>query len=248
MNAIVFVHAFPMDSRMWGSQVEAVSSLGWAAVAPTLPGFGDRPPGPTSLEDFAVEVLAECDRLGIQRAVFAGLSMGGYVVLRIAAMAPQRLWGLVLADTRATPDSEAARARRDALAARIRAEGVAFLADEILPTLLGETSRRERTEVVAEVRRTILQADPEGVVRALIAMRDRPDSTPILPYLSIPALVVVGSEDTLTPPEEARALAGGLPDARFRLIPGAGHLSNIENPAAFNGALVEFLAEVARRA
>lgn len=247
MNAVVFVHAFPLDGRMWEAQARAAESLGWTALTPDLPGFGGRPWGDADLAGWAREVLAECDRRGIGRAVFAGLSMGGYVVFRVAALAPERVAGLVLADTRAAADAPAGRERRTALAARVRAEGVAFLADEVLPALLGETSRRERPDLVAEVRRRILAADPEGVARALLAMRDRPDSTPLLSGLRVPALVVVGAEDTLTPPDESRRLAASLPDARFCAIPSAGHLSNLENPEAFNAALAEFLGALASR-
>lgn len=247
MNAVVFVHAFPLDRRMWEAQARAAESLGWTAVTPDLPGFGGRPPAGPDLAGWAREVLAECDRRGIGRAVFAGLSMGGYVVFRVAALAPERVAGLVLADTRAAADAPAARERRTALAARVRAEGVAFLAEEVLPSLLGETSRRERPDLVADVRHRILAANPEGVARALLAMRDRPDSTPLLSALRVPALVLAGAEDTLTPPDESRSLAASLPDARFRGIPAAGHLSNLENPEAFNAVLAEFLGELASR-
>lgn len=242
MNAIVFIHAFPLDGRMWEPQVRAARSLGWTPLAPDLPGFGGNPPADSDLGAWARTILAECDNQGIGRAVLAGLSMGGYVVFRVAAMAPQRVRGLVLADTRAAADTPAARERRTLLASRVRAEGVAFLADEILPSLLGETSRRERPALVEDIRRRILAADPEGVARALLAMRDRPDST--LSDLRVPALVLAGAEDTLTPPDEARKMASSLPNARFHVIPGAGHLSCLENPTDFNTVLVDFLAEV----
>lgn len=247
MNAVVFVHAFPLDSRMWEAQARTAASLGWTVLTPDLPGFGGRPPGETDLAAWARDVLAECDRRGIARAVFAGLSMGGYVVFRVAALAAERVAGLVLADTRAAADAPEARDRRTALAARVRAEGVSFLADELLPSLLGETSRLARPDLVADVRRRILTADAEGVARALLAMRDRPDSTPLLPALRVPALVLVGEEDTLTPPDESRSLAASLPNARFQEIRGAGHLSNLENPEAFNAVLAELLGEVASR-
>lgn len=244
MNTVVFIHAFPLDGRMWEAQARAAESAGWTAMTPDLPGFGARAPAQADLEAWARDVLAGCDRRGVGRAVFAGLSMGGYVTFRIAALAPERVAGLVLADTRAAADAPEARERRTALAARVRAEGVAFLANEILPSLLGETSRRRRPDLVAEVRRRILAANPEGVARALLAMRDRPDSTPLLSSLRVPALVLAGAEDSLTPPAESRALAASLPAARFHEIPAAGHLSNLENPDAFNAALVEFLRDV----
>jgi 3-oxoadipate enol-lactonase len=149
--------------------------------------------------------------------------------------------GLVLADTRAGPDDEAARARRTEQAARVRREGVGWIPDAMLGALLGETTRRERPRVVDRVREMILGADPEGVARALEAMRARPDSLPELDGIRVPVLVVVGEEDTLTPPAESHAIAAGVRDGRLVLIPGSGHLSNLEDPASFNRALLDFL-------
>ncbi len=240
-RSIVFVHAFPLDASMWDEQATAARSLGWQVLAPDLPGFGRCPPGEPDLAAFARHVLAECDRAGVERAVFVGLSMGGYVVFRIAALARERIAGLILLDTRASADPEPARLRRTHLAERVRREGVAFLADEILPSLLGETTRRDRADLVGQVKRRILAADPEGVARALLAMRDRPDSTPLLADLDVPALVGVGEEDALTTPEEARALAARLSQAQYAVFPRAGHLSNLEAPAEVNQALTRFL-------
>lgn len=236
---VVLLHAFPLHSGMWEPQWPALG--GRHVMAPDLPGFGAHPPGPRTLEGFAGTVLDAMDREGMERAVVVGLSMGGYVALRLHAMAPGRVAGLVLADTRAGADDAAGREKRTAQAARAREEGVGWMPDALLPLLLGETTRRERPQVVEEVRTMILEADPEGVARALEAMRERPDSLPDLPSIRVPARVLVGLEDTLTPPGESRALAERLANGRLEMLPGAGHLSNLEAPEAFNRALLAFL-------
>lgn len=245
---VLFLHAFPLDARMWEDQKvfvrESLKTPPDRILAPHHPGFGGVPTVAGGLDAFAAGAVNALDRAGVDRAVVVGLSMGGYVAFRLYACWPQRVAALVLADTRAGRDDEAARARRTEQAARVRREGVGWLGEVLLPSLLGETTRRERPEVVEGVRRMVLGANPEGVAAALEAMRDRPDSTPLLPSISVPVLAVAGEEDTLTPPEEARKIAGRVPRGRFLVLPGAGHLSNLERPDAFNAALAEFLSSL----
>lgn len=236
---MVFLHAFPLNAGMWRPQVEALPDR--TVLAPQFPGFGGRAQGEASLDAFARAVLADMDAAGVERAVVVGLSMGGYVAFRLHALAPERVAALVLADTRAGADDDAGRGRRADQAARARAEGVAWLADAMLPALLGATTRAERPEAVAETRRLIAAADAEGVARALEAMAARPDSGPRLAEIAVPVLALAGDEDTLTPVAEARRIAEGVPDGRLVVLPGAGHLSNIETPDAFNEALLSFL-------
>jgi len=236
---VVFLHAFPLSSAMWRPQHGVVG--GRTVLTPDFPGFGDRTVDTPDLERFARAVLDRMDAAGIGRAILVGLSMGGYVALGFQALWPGRVAGMVLADTKAGSDDPAGRVKRTDQAARVRQEGVAWLAEALLPALLGETTRQTRPEVVAEVRRMAEAADPEGVARALEAMRERPDSTPGLGAIQVPVLALVGEEDTLTPVAEARKIAEGVPDGRLVVIPGAGHLSNLESPKAFNEALTSFL-------
>ncbi len=238
---VVLLHAFPLDGTMWAPQLASLGRLG-PALAPNLPGFGGRAPGAADLGSFADTVVRDLDDAGFDRAVVVGCSLGGYVALRLVARHPDRVAALVLVDTRAEADDDPGRTRRTAQAARARAEGVAWLPDTLVPALLGETSRHQRPTVVESVRDRVAGADPEGVARALEAMRDRPDSAPLLPEIDVPTLVVVGAEDTLTPPETARQLAGAIPGARLEVIPEAGHLSSLERPLAFDAVLLEFLA------
>jgi 3-oxoadipate enol-lactonase len=238
-TAVVFLHAFPLNAAMWAAQVDALK--GRRTLAPHLPGFGGQAVAQADLDAFAAAALGEMDASGVDRAVVVGLSMGGYVAFRLHALAPDRVEGLVLADTRAGADDEAGRRKRTDQAARARSEGIGWMPDAMVPALLGETTRRERPEVVDHVRRLIAQAHPEGVARALEAMRQRPDSTPALAGIGVPTLVVVGEEDTLTPPGESRHIADGIPGARLVVLPRAGHLANLEAPAGFNEVLLDFL-------
>jgi pimeloyl-ACP methyl ester carboxylesterase len=238
---LVLLHAFPLNAEMWARQKAALD--GRTVLAPDLPGFGSSPPGEESLDGFAEQVVLAMDAAGIERAVVAGLSMGGYVALRLWDRWPERVAGLVLADTRAGADSPEAAERREEQASRARNEGVAWLAESMLPNVLGPTTLQERPEVVEHVRRMMEGASAEGVARALLAMRGRPDSTDLLRRIDVPVLAIVGEEDTLTPPAEARLIAESVPDGRLEVLPGAGHLSNLENPEAFEAVLGRFLAE-----
>lgn len=236
---VVLLHAFPLNPSMWQSQVAALGKR--RILTPAFPGFGERRIGTPTLESFARAVLDDMDAAGIREAVVAGLSMGGYVAFRLFELAPERFRGLVLADTRAGADDEAGREKRTSQAARARLEGVGWLPGALLPALLGETTRKERPGVVGEVGKMMEAADPEGVARALEAMRERPDSTPLLPKIQVPVLILCGEEDTLTPVEEAGKMAEAIPESRLTVIPRSGHLANLEDPESFNQALLSFL-------
>lgn len=236
---LVLLHAYPLNSKMWASLVRRLPER--KIIAPDFPGFGARPAGALDLDGFADTVLAEVDRAGIDRAVFLGLSMGGYVSFRIWARFSERVAGLILADTRAGPDSEEGARNRTQQAERAQKEGIGWLPDEMLGSLLGESTRTKRLDVVEEVRALMLEATPPGVARALLAMRDRPDSRPLLPTIDVPVLVLVGEEDEVTPIPESRVIADGIPGAELKTIPGAGHLTNLENRQAFERAVMEFI-------
>lgn len=234
MNGVVFLHAFPYNPRMWAPQTALLEGR-IPLLAPSYLGL--------SLEEAARKTLALMDERGMEKAVFVGLSMGGYLAFRLYAQARERVLGLVLADTRAAPDAEEARKARYALRERVLKEGVGFLPEALLPSHLGRTSQG-RPEVVAAARSLILEARPEEVAESLLALAHRPDSTPLLAEIRAPVLLLFGEEDTLTPPEEGKGMAKRLSDVRFLIIPEAGHLSNLENPKAWGTALLGFLCEV----
>ncbi len=247
-DCLVLIHAFPLSADQWQPQL-AAPPPGWRVVAPDLRGF--RAPGPpdpgaalvgaTSIDEYAADIVALLDRLEVDRAVVAGLSMGGYVAFGLLRLAPERVRGLVLADTRPQADSDEARARRRQMLARLEQAGVAGVAEDLLPTLLGRTTLGERPAVVARVRALIKANAPEAIAAAVHALMGRPDSTPWLHQIRIPALVIVGEEDTLTPPEVAEAMHRAIAGSALAVIPSAGHLSNLEHPEAFTLSLSAFL-------
>lgn len=234
-RGLVFLHAFPYNPRMWEKEVAYFRGR-LPVLAPHYLGL--------SLPEAAEKVLREMDEAGMEEAVFVGLSMGGYLIFELWRKAPERFLGLVLADTRAGADTEEGKKNRLALRERVLQEGVGFLPEALLPSHMGKTTQEEKPEVVERAKALILEATPEAVANSLLALADRPDSTPLLPGIRRPALVLVGEEDTLTPPEEAKRMARALPDARLLILPEAGHLANLENPKAFRTALLGFLAEV----
>jgi len=241
-RALVLLHAFPLNAGMWEEQIDRAPD-GWWFIAPDLPGFGpDAAPVETSqtMDDYASDVLALLDALDVERAVIGGLSMGGYITFAMFRRAPERFAGIVLADTKAPADTEEGRAGRRAMAEKLRASGVAAVVDALLPRLLGETSHRERPDIVGRARELMSGNSSHAIDAALHALMARPDSTPDLARVACPALVVVGQEDSLTPPAEAELLASSIRGAELVVLPRAGHLSNLEVPDAFSAALSAF--------
>jgi 3-oxoadipate enol-lactonase len=241
--AVLLLHAFPLGLFMWDAQVEALAAT-HRVVRFDARGFGGSAPGDGALtmERIADDGAALLDHLGIERAVVGGCSMGGYAAFAFVRRHPQRLTGLVLQDTRAGADTAEARANRATLAAKVLVEGASAAAEAFLPKLVGETTRRDRPDLVASLRERILATSPPGIANALSGLAARADSRETLPTIAVPTLVLVGAEDVLTPPPEAATMAAAIPRARLDVIPGAGHLSNLENPAAANAALRAFLA------
>jgi 3-oxoadipate enol-lactonase len=243
-RTLVLLHAFPLTAEMWQPQLQSPPA-GWRVLAPDFAGLGgsdDHERIAVTLDDYASDVVAWLDRLGIAQVVIAGLSLGGYVAFALARLAPQRLSGLVLADTKAPADSEEARAGRERMLETLSERGPDGVAEAMLPKLLGETTRQTKPELVSDVRSMILRNAPDGVRRAILRLRDRPDATPGLSRISVPVLVLVGEEDTVTPPSAAAALQAGIPGAALQTIPAAGHLSNLEAPDRFNESLSRFLS------
>ena len=226
--ALVLLHAFPLDSRMWGPQKSC------HPITPEVLGIG-------SIDDAADHVARLLDQRGLDRAVIGGLSRGGAIALAFARRHPQRLSALVLCDTTAGVDDDRAKRGRYQMADRLNREGVAFVPDIMLPRLLGDTSFRERCELVEEVRNWILAQDPGAVAAAAIGMAERQDSRPMLSAINVPVLAIAGQQDSAH--ETTRAIAESVRNGQFVSIPRAGHLSNLEQPEKFNTALQHFLQE-----
>ena len=242
---VVFLHGFPLDRRMWAPQTEALAAQA-RCIAPDLRGFGETPLAtplapPLSMEQYADDVAALLDALAVERATVVGLSMGGYVAFALWRRHPERVRALVLADTRAGADTDEVRDRRRALAELARARGSQAVADLQIEGLVGKSTRRDRPEVVRHLHEMLASASVDAIVGALTAMMTRPDSRDLLPTISVPTLVVVGDEDALTPPKEARAMQEAIRGSRLAVIPAAGHVSNFESPDEFNAQLRAFL-------
>jgi 3-oxoadipate enol-lactonase len=242
---VLFVHAFPLTAEMWRAQLETLPP-GWRGLALDLRGLGRSALAPggraaSSMDDHADDLDALLGALGIDSAVVVGLSMGGYVAFALCRRAPHRVRALVLADTRAEADTDEARAKRDGLKRVAREQGAAAVADAMVPQLLGSSTQKNRPELVEHVRAMVQQNKADGIIDALECLKTRPDSRPLLPTLTCPTLIMVGDEDQVTTPAMSEAMACAIRGAAVHVIPGAGHLSNLEQPEAFGRSLNQFL-------
>ena len=244
---LVLLHGFPHDRTLWAPQF-ADPSLGVRRIAPDLPGFGESGPADeANLDCWADWVAAFLDSIELERVIVGGLSMGGYLAFALWRRHPHRVNALVLADTRAGADSEDGRAKRRDMQSLARAEGAGAVADRMITGMVGKTTRAERPAVVATLNAMMRRATAPAISDALDALMDRPDSTPTLGTITVPTLVLCGEEDALTPVAESEALHAAIAGSTLGIIPRAGHASNIEDPAAFDGLLSRFLAATIRR-
>lgn len=227
---------------MWERQL-ALSGRGWRVIAPQFRGFdgGSGDPPAQSVDDYAGDVVDLLDALHIHDAVVGGLSMGGYVAFALLRNASRYVRGLILADTKATADTPEAVEGRKRMIELVGAKGPAAVAEELLPKLLGETTRRSRPAVVEQFRSLATSSSAEAIAGALRALMTRPDSTPQLGSIHVPTLIVVGDEDTVTPPSAAAEMHRGIAGSELVSIPETGHLANLEQPDAFDAAIARFL-------
>ncbi|HSQ30464.1 MAG TPA: alpha/beta fold hydrolase [Gemmatimonadaceae bacterium] len=241
---VVFLHAFPLNRTMWEPQIGALVAES-RCIAIDVRGFGDSAAVPPfTIDRYADDAAAVLDALRIERAVVVGQSMGGYVAFALWRRHRARVRGLVLADTRAGADTIEAVGRRRELIELAEAQGSTAVANRQIAGLVGKTTRDKRPDIYDAVHRTIAEASVEGIAGALEAMIARPDSSETCASIDVPTLVIVGDEDVLTPVTEAQALAALIPGSRLEILTQAGHLSNVERPAAFNTVVSEFLASL----
>jgi pimeloyl-ACP methyl ester carboxylesterase len=241
---IVLLHAFPLNPTMWQPQIAALGDQ-FRILAPRLYDLrGDDSRPIDTVVDMADAVADWLDHQMVREPVIVGgLSMGGYVALAFARRHARRLRGLILADTKAEKDNATARANRYRAIAVVQEQGVGALIDEMMPKMISPDSAHNQPHLADHIRAMAIKQSDDEVVAAIKALRDRPNSTPSLSKIAVPTLVIVGEKDLLTPPALSEALARAIPHATLSVIPGAGHLSNLEQPAAFNSALIDFVSK-----
>lgn len=240
---MVFLHAFPLNNQMWRGQINSLEGE-HSCIAPNARGFSGTSSyeSTPSIGQMAHDLNLLLDALKINEPIIlCGLSMGGYTAQNFAHFYPQRLRSLILCDARAEADSDETKAKRDANIELVKEHGAAALVERVLPTLLGETTRRENFELVRQVKKWGELQSASTLANALVTLCDRTDATAWLSQIKVPTLLVFGEEDALVPRDAIEILKSGIEDSQLEIIPRAGHLSNLENPGAFNTALLNFL-------
>lgn len=241
---VVLLHGFPFDRTMWSYQVAEVGAT-YRVITPDLRGHGETaaPDGAYPIDDMADDVIDLLDALQLtEPLVVGGLSMGGYIALSLALRYPERLRGLILIDTKAGADTPEAAANRLNLARQVEeTHSTAAVVDGMLPRIFSSVTREHRPEAIEMIHERMVKTHPRAVAGALRGMAARPDRTGDLPRIAVPTLVLVGEDDAVTPPADARLMAESIPNARYEVIPNAGHLAPVENPEATSRAILAFL-------
>ncbi|HKX29707.1 MAG TPA: alpha/beta fold hydrolase [Blastocatellia bacterium] len=242
---IIFLHAFPLSQKMWDAQVDRIAA-NHRVITFDWRGFGQSSLGAgiQSVETFADDLAALMKSLNLERATICGLSMGGYAAFAFYRKYRDLLSSLILADTRATPDTEEGKRGRQEMADLVRTQGTPPIIETMIPRLIGETTLQKSPAVAEQVRSIIKSGQPEGIAQALIAMANRPDSTSILAEIDCPTLIISGDEDRLIPLSEAEKMHHAIPKSSFEIVHQAGHLPNLEQPEGFNLAILKFLSNL----
>ncbi len=244
--AVILIHGFPLCRKMWRPQMDALAEAGFRVIAPDLRGFGESEAGPggASVATYADDIAELMDHLGVGRAVIVGMSMGGYVLLSLLSRYPQRAVAAGFIVTRCDGDDEAGVAKRNNLIAEVESGRPEAVSGAFESVLFAPQTTASRPELVAEVKSWMDGVSAEGLVQGLEAMRDRPDSTPLLKDIRIPTLVIGASEDRAIPLEKSSALTAALHQVHFVVIDGGGHMVNLEQSEEFNGELLDFMRQM----
>jgi pimeloyl-ACP methyl ester carboxylesterase len=242
---LVLLHAFPLNRAMWKQQVSELSKK-FQVITPDFRGFGDSQctSQPYLMETLAEDIHALLRKLGISEFVLGGLSMGGYVAFAFYRHYPEMVRALILADTRAEADTDEGKKNRKALADQAIKEGPRAIAEQLTPKLLGQTTLTKKPRLVKQVKEMISSTSITGIANASLGMAFREDANPLLATIGCPTLILVGEEDGLTPAALSENLHRQIKNSKLEILPQAGHLSNLENPSAFNQAVKEFLNQL----
>ena len=241
---LVLIHGYPFNRALWTEQIPMLSNSN-RIIAPDLRGFGESEASAetSTMNELAADVAGLMDHLRIPRATIGGLSMGGYVALAFYKQFPSRVRALILADTRPQGDTEESKQTRAQQAEKALSEGMAGIADAMLPKLLAPDTVSKRPEIVKFVRDMMLQTKPEGAAAALRGMAEREDQTELLAKISVPTLIIVGSEDAITPVADSETMHHSIDGSRMVVLDHAGHVSNVERTQQFNDEVLHFLSQ-----
>jgi pimeloyl-ACP methyl ester carboxylesterase len=245
--AVVLLHPFPASHKLWLPAAEHLNSR-FHVVMPDLRGMGQSPAGegPATMQKHATDILRVCDAAGVQRAVFAGCSVGGYILFELWRQARQRVRGLVFCDTKAGADTPEAHANRLKSARDAQTRGPEPFVDGMLPKLLGRSTLNNRPDIADRARAIMMESSAEGIAAMQRGMAERRDSTPTLATINVPALAIFGSEDVVTPVSEGEAIRSGIRGAELRVIDKAGHLALFEQADEAGRVLREWLERLPR--
>jgi 3-oxoadipate enol-lactonase len=242
---VVLLHAFPANHSLWTRVAQQLATR-YCLILPDLRAHGDSGAGdgPATMEKHAGDILRICDEAGVAKAVFAGTSIGGYVLFEIWRRYRERVAALILCDTRPQADTAEGRAGRLKSADDVEKQGTEPLIENFIPKVIGETTRRNRPDLVAEARAMMMKMTAPGTAAALRGMAARPDSVATLRSINVPTLLIVGDEDKLSPVQEAELMQREIPGSRLQVIPRAGHYAAFEQPDETTRVMRQFLDSV----
>ena len=244
--ALVFIHGFPLCGAMWNAQVDDLVDAGFRVIVPNLPGVGSSRSlelPEASMDGYADLLISLADELGIARLSFVGMSMGGYILLNLLRRFPARVDTACLVTTRAGADDAVTRLKRDSMMEEVRNGRASLVSRTFGPTLFSARNAKDHAELIRQLESCLALMSDEGMMDALQAMKNRPDSEPFLSDISCPCLIIAGEEDQIVPLDQTLLLERAVPHNRTCLIAHAGHMANMEQPAIFNDCLISFLRE-----
>lgn len=245
-NPVILLHAFPLSRKMWEPQIEALTAANFRVITPDLRGFGDNDSFAdiNTMEDMARDIAELTETLKIEKAIFGGLSMGGYVLFNFYRLFPEMIAGMIFADTNSAGDNEQKRESRFDLIENIETNGAQALVDEMLPNLVSDYTITNNPELFSEIEKMFREVNPKAAVAALRGLAERQDHTDCLDEIFLPTLLVFGEDDTVTNLEIAREMNRKILNSKLAIIENAGHYSNLEQPESFNAALVGFCQNI----
>jgi 3-oxoadipate enol-lactonase len=243
---VVFIHGFPFSHAMWTSQIDALTAESFRSFAYDVRGHGysDVGDGQYTIEGHVDDLIGLLDLWNLKQAVVVGLSMGGYIALRALERNPERFCAAVLCDTRSETDPNDGKIRRARTMAVVKARGSAAFAEDFVKGIFAASTLSSNPTPVEMIKGIIARTTPLSIAGTQLALAGRTDTTGSLPSIGVPTLILVGEHDVTTPVASSQSMHAAIPRSEMVVIPGAAHMSNLENPAAFNSALVAFLRKL----